>query len=412
MSGFRISAVRRILTLVLALLCAGWTLLAQPALPPILILISLDGWRWDYLDRANAPNLKALAARGVRAEGLIPAFPTLTFPNHYTIVTGWLPDRHGIVSNTMTDRSIAPQRFTMSSATAKDARWWGGEPIWTTAIRQGRKSASMFWPGSEAIHPTHWKPYDDAVPNVERVRQVLDWLALPEPNRPTFVTLYFSDVDSASHDAGPDSAEALAAASRLDDMVGRLVTGLGAGSLIERTTIAVVSDHGLAETSRDRLIFLDDYITRSEAEIVDAGAMLSLNPAASTTVDALYAKLAGKHPALSVYRKAQLPAWLRYGAHPRVPAIVGLVERGWLVTWRDSAAKAWAQRAVGGAHGYDPRYRDMHGLFVAAGPRVRRGYVGPSIQNVHLYEFMCEVLGLRAATNDGDRAQTANFIAR
>ena len=141
-------------------------------------------------------------------------------------MTGLYPDHHGIVSNSIYDRTIGPDRFGLNTATAKDPRWWGGEPIWTTAIRQGQKSASMFWPGSEAVHPTYWKPYDEAFPNAERVKQVLDWMALPDAERPSLITLYFSDVDSAAHRAGPESDDALAAAARLDDLVGRLVSGL------------------------------------------------------------------------------------------------------------------------------------------------------------------------------------------
>ena len=144
-------------------LWVGASLAAQGS--PILILVSFDGWRWDYTDRADVPNLKGLAARGVRAEGLIPSFPTMTFPNHYTIVTGLVPDHHGIVANGMFDRRIGPDKFTMSSATAKDPRWWGGEPIWTTAMEQGMKSGATFWPGSEAIKPTYWRPFDDRVSN-------------------------------------------------------------------------------------------------------------------------------------------------------------------------------------------------------------------------------------------------------
>ena len=401
-------------TLILVILIGAWiAAAAQSPARPLLILISLDGWRWDYLDKADAPNLRALAARGAWAEGLIPAFPTLTFPNHYTIVTGLTPDHHGIVSNTMVDRSIGPSRFTMSSETAKNARWWGGEPIWATAIKQGRKSASMFWPGSEAIQPTHWKPYDGDVPNTERVRQVLDWLRLPEPERPAFITLYFSDIDTASHETGPDSPETLAAAARLDDAIGSLLAGITRIGLADLATIIIVSDHGLAQTSGDRLILLDDYIDRKDVEAVDLGAGLSLNPAATTTVDAVYRKLANKHPALAVYKKEQVPAWLRYGSHPRVPAIVGLVETGWTVTWRETAAGWQAKgRRFGGAHGYDPRSRDMHGLFIAAGPRIRRGIVVPAFENIHLYVLMCDLLGLTPAPNDGDPAQTGTLLSR
>lgn len=402
-----------ILITVVTWFVAVWTPAARAQPQPILILISIDGWRWDYLDRADAPNLKALAARGVRSEALIPSFPTTTFPNHWTIVTGLVPDHHGIVSNTIHDRSIGPTRFTMSSETAKDARWWGGQPIWTTAIRQGRKSASMFWPGSEAIRPTYWKPYDTRVPNADRVRQVLDWLALPEADRPTFVTLYFSAVDSAAHSTGPDSAATLAAAQSIDAEIGRLIAGLTQAKLLDRTTLMAVSDHGLAETSTDRVIALNDYIERAEVEVVDSGAWIALNPGPGLTAEALVARLTGRHRALTVFPKAAAPAWLQYGSHPRVPAVIGLVEVGWMATWVDLAQRAAAQlRRTGGAHGYSTRAREMHGLFVAAGPRVRRGVVVPPIENVHLYSFMCELLGLRPAPNDGDPAATAGLLVR
>ncbi len=402
----------RLVALAIGLAAATAAAPAQPG--PILILVSLDGWRWDYLARADAPHLRSLAARGVRSEGLIPAFPTVTFPNHYTIVTGLRPDHHGIVSNTMIDRSIALVRFTMSSDTARDARWWGGEPIWTLAIRNGQKSASMFWPGSEAIHPTYWRPYDEAVSNADRVRQVLAWLALPDADRPSFITLYFSDVDTAAHDTGPDSADTFDAAARLDEMVGQLLAGITRAGLQDRTTVVVVSDHGLVRTHPDRVVLLDDYIARDDVDVLDVGAFVALNPGPATTIDALYDKLAGKHPTLSVYRKAALPAALGYGRHPRVPAIVGLVEPGWTATWRQSAARetaaGWASGR--GAHGYDPRHRDMHGLFVAAGPRVARGVVRPPLANVHLYAFLCALLGLTPGPHDGDAAATAALIVR
>ena len=233
---------------------------------PILVLISFDGWRWDYIDRANVPNLRALASRGVRAEGLIPSFPSMTFPSHYTIVTGLYPERHGIISNNIVDPGFG-ERFSMSADTANDPRWWGGEPLWVTAIRQRRRAASMFWPGSEApisgVHPTYWKPFDDAVPNAARVKQVLEWLALPPDEQPSFVTVYFSDVDTAGHDFGPESTEVLHAASRLDQALGDLVTGIQKLRLLDRTSVIVVSDHGMSQQSDSRIILLDDYLDLS-----------------------------------------------------------------------------------------------------------------------------------------------------
>ena len=397
---------------VLAAVVAIWVASLAAQASPILILISFDGWRWDYTDRANVPNLKALAARGVRSEGLIPSFPTVTFPNHYTIVTGLVPDHHGIIANGMFDATIGSQKFTMSSATARDPRWWSGEPIWTTAMKQGLKSAATFWPGSEAIKPTYWRTFDDRVSNEDRVKLALELLKLPEGERPSFNTLYFSEVDHAGHDAGPDSPEVLVAAQHLDRALGQLLDGVDALGLTARTTFVVVSDHGMAQTSKDRLIFLDDYVDPSDVEVVEWSPNVAINlrrPGSPAAVEALYRSLVNKHPALSVYKKENVPPSLGYGTHPRVPAIIGIAENGWTITTRAQALLR-RLRGFGGAHGYDPRHRDLHGLFVAAGPRVRRGYVAPRFQNIHIYEFMCGVLGLKPARNDGDPAQTAAFF--
>jgi predicted AlkP superfamily pyrophosphatase or phosphodiesterase len=400
----------------LALLALSAVLLLRaPVAPqPIVILVSIDGWRWDYIDRADVPNLKALAARGVRSQGLIPSFPSVTFPNHYTIVTGLVPDHHGIISNAMFDPTIGPEKFTMSSDTSRDPRWWGGEPIWMTAITQGQRSAAMFWPGSEAVKPTYWRPFDDNVPNADRVTQVLDWMKLPEADRPTFSTLYFSEVDHAGHTSGPDSPELLAAAAHVDQAMGVLFQGIDALGLRDRTTYVVVSDHGMAPTSDDRLIFLDDYLDPGTIDVVEWSPNVEINPGGSTPPDELYRKIVDKHPALAVYKREQLPTWLRYGTNPRIPAVVGLADLGWTVTTHAVAdRRQQAGRTFGGgAHGYDPRHREMHGLFIAAGARIRRGVVVPEFQNIHIYNFMCQLLHLTPAANDGDFSQVSNLFVQ
>ncbi len=383
---------------------------AAQAERPILILVSLDGWRWDYLDRAVTPRLNALAASGVRSEGLIPQFPSKTFPSHYTIVTGLYPEHHGIVANNMLDATIG-ERFSMAAPTSRDSRWWGGEPLWVTAERQGHIAASMFWPGSEVdiggVRPSHWRPFVDATPNRERVQQVLDWLQLPELQRPSFLTLYFSTVDTIGHTFGPNSTEVLEAAAGLDEEIGALVDGVNAlGGLSSRVHYVIVSDHGMSETANDRIVTLDDYINVDTVDIIGVSPVVGLWPR-TDTVDHVYAALKDKHPSLSVYRREEVPAALHYNSNPRIPPIVTIADDGWSVgTQRQVSQWRNGTRSVGGNHGYDPSAKSMQGLLIAVGPQFRRGLIIPPIENIHLYEMMAHVLGLRPAANDGDASAT------
>lgn len=403
---------RRLLIL-LVLAAAAAACARSRAGEPILVLVSFDGWRWDYGQRAATPNLDALAARGVRASALIPVFPTKTFPNHYTIVTGLYPEHHGIVSNTMDDPAIS-ERFTLTSDTVTDPRWWSGEPLWTTATRQGRRAASMFWPGSDVAiagqRPTHWFPYDGRVTNTRRVEQVLEWLALPAAEQPSFITLYFSDVDSAGHDRGPDADETIDAAERVDGFLGRLTAGIRDLGLLDQVTIVVVSDHGMSQLSEERVIFLDDYIDLDTVEIVEWSPAVGLVPRAGSPA-ALAAALQGRHPALRAWVREETPQSLHYRQHPRIPPVLGLADDGWTVTSRARFARERASGApMGGAHGFESSNTSMHGIFVAAGPRLRQGLQVPAFENVHLYELFCALLGLTPAPNDGDSAVTRSML--
>jgi predicted AlkP superfamily pyrophosphatase or phosphodiesterase len=387
---------------------------ARQASAPIVILISLDGWRWDYLDRAAAPNLKQLAASGVRAEGLIATFPSKTFPSHYTAVTGLTPEHHGIVSNTISDPAI-PQRFSMSSDAVGDPRWWGGEPIWVTAVRQGRRSATMFWPGSEApiggVRPTYWRPFDNTVGNADRVRQVIEWLARPESERPAIVTIYFNEADGAGHQFGPESQEVMKAAASLDAAVGQLVEGVAKLGLTGRTSFVVTSDHGMSQLSEERTIFIDDYLDVDSVDVVEWTPVFQARPG-KRTAEQIYAALAGRHPALAVYRRADVPAFFKYRDNERIPPVLALADDGWTITTRARRQRdRETGRRIGGEHGYDPRYRSMHGLFIASGPRLARGRIVPAFDNLHLYEFLCGLLELKPATNDGDPGVTRAFFA-
>jgi predicted AlkP superfamily pyrophosphatase or phosphodiesterase len=399
------------LVLALALVCAAPAVQHAADDPPILVLISFDGWRWDYIDRQPAPNLKALAARGVRARAMIPSFPVLTFPNHYTLVTGLYPEHHGIVGNTMRD-ALMPERFTQSSATAKDGRWWGGEPLWATAIRQGRRAATMFWPGSEAaiggVRPTYWKPYDKQFEARARVAQVLSWLALPPAERPSFVSLYFEEVDTAGHDFGPDSPELATAARHLDDALGELVAGVHRLGLDDRTTIVAVSDHGIMPVSYARVVYLDAFIDLSTVDVIESGSSLQLNPR-DGDVESLYRRLQGRHPKLAIYRRKDVPPRLHLSDNARIPAIIGVPADGWTVT---SGQRLVEEELHVAAHGYEPTTPDMGALFVAAGPSLRRNVIVAPFENVHVYDLLCRILGLAPAANDGSAGITRRFLLR
>jgi len=405
------------LLLALALVAGG----ATRAAAPILILISFDGFRWDYINRGETPNLEALASHGVRAQGLIPSFPSFTFPNHYTIATGLYPEHHGIVANTMDDPRW-PERFSMTSPTSREQRWWGGQPIWVTARLQGLRSAGIFWPGSDVavngIPPNAALSFDDKMPNADIVNHVLELLARPESERPSVVAAYFAEVDHAGHDSGPDSPEMPEALRHVDGALGLLEAGLRDRHLADRTTIVVVSDHGMAPLSDQRVIFLDDYVDLSTVEVVEWGEMVQLRPkvaqtfgSAGATVDDVYRAIKGKHPSMTVYRREEMPERFHYRDNPRIQPVLALAAEGWEITsharWRSDLDR---HRKRGGAHGYDPRLPSMHGLFVASGPRVKRGVVAKEFENVHIYDFLCDVLGLTPAKNDGDPGVTRSFL--
>ena len=376
-----------------------------PAQPPATVLISFDGFRADYLERPGAIRLRALAARGARLERLLPSFPSKTFPNHHTIATGLYPEHHGLVANTMRDPAIA-ERFTIGDTlVARDPRWWGGEPIWATAERQGVRSASLFWPGGDyeiaGRRPTYYRPYDGRVPDTARVLQVLDWLALPADRAPRFVALYFSTTDDAGHAHGPASPQVDSAIAHVDALLGRLEDGLTARGLRERVNLVIVSDHGMTAIDSTRLIHLDDYLDLSTVEVVDWMPVTALTPRPGDEA-AVYARLHGAHPHLTVFRKEAVPDRFHYRAHPRITPLVLLADEGWTITSRERARRLPPPR--GGTHGYDPALPSMGALFVAAGPGIRPGVrLGP-LPNVEVYALLAHLLGIAPAPHDGTGA--------
>ncbi len=374
-----------------------------------LILISIDGFRNDYLERGLTPTLTALAGDGVRAEYMRPSYPSITFPNHYTLVTGLRPDHHGVIANFMTDPSIPGVRFSMfDPATVGDERWWDdGTPLWTRVREQGGRAAAMFWVGSEApIHgarPEFWRPFDIQVSSEDRVRQVLDWLALPAAERPHFITLYFDQVDSMGHEHGPDSPELDQALGEVDTAIGHLLQGIDTLGLGQRVNLVVVSDHGMTATGPEKEFFLDDLVDVSHLDFGWTGAYASFDalPGGETAAR----QLMGRHPHMECMTREQIPARFEYGRHRRVPAYICIGEPGWQITTREAVQRK--KHRLLGEHGYDNQLADMRSPFIAHGPAFRQGLVIPPIDNVDVYPLLARVLGIAPGANDGDAAHTA-----
>ncbi len=375
------------------------TPLGAAAEKPLVLLISIDGFKPSYLSKSSAPNLFELANRGMMAQGLISAFPSVTFPNHVTIVTGQTPDHHGIVNNTMTDPGTT-QRFSLGSREAVENPFWWQEsrPIWIAARKQGKVASTLFWPGSETtidgLRPNDWLRYDHDMSHETRIKTLVGWLSRPPAERPDFATLYFADVDSAGHSAGPDSQAVQDSVKKVDDSIGELSRELKRLGLLERTTWIIVSDHGMASSPVEKVVSAQGLLANFPAarwEWLGALAGVRLNGASSEGVMQALSTL----PHASCWPKADLPKRYRFGTHRRIPEIVCLAEVGYSLT--DNPAR----KGPLGQHGYDPEDLSMHGLLIVAGNRIQSGTLG-LVNNLEIYGLMCRLLGITPERHDGE----------
>jgi len=373
-------------------------------------LISIDGFRSDYLDKYQPPNLNSLAQNGVRAKWMTPSFPSKTFPNHYTIVTGLYPQDNGIVENNVFDKTFNASLTMSNREEVNNGRWWLGEPIWVTAEKQGQKTAPYFWPGSEAeiggVRPTYWKPYDGKVPNDARVDTILGWLDLPASERPTFLTLYFSDVDSAGHDFSPDSPGTRDAVLKVDAVIGRLIDGLKKRGIWTDVNLIIVSDHGMATENPKDTIVLDELFDPGLAEKVFwTPEIVSIFPNPGKE-DLIYKTLSEKLPAhAKIYRKAEMPPRFHYSNSPRIAPLLVLPDEGWTLITKarlDEQKIRGRFEGLKGGHGYDNELPSMRAIFIAEGPAFRQGVVIEPFENVDVYNLLAKILGLKPAPNEGN----------
>lgn len=386
------------------------------------IMIGIDGLRADAIDRVEAPALRTLAARGVRSKGMIPAMPSKTFVNFYSLATGLHPKNHGFTSNYPYDRKLGRQ-FNRATD-AQDPAWWGGEPIWVTAEKQGVKAATYFWVGSEVpidgVRPSYWKPFQQDKDYGERVEEVLRWLALPKKERPRLVTLYFSAVDTAAHNFGVGSKEERDAITQVDGHVGDLIAGLKKQGLYDSTNIVVVSDHGMANLSDDRIINLDKLVDLSPFIVPDWNKNYGpsfapfLNLYGDTDdIAAAQQKLTNAHPHMRILKRGEFPENYHFDHPDRAPDLMLLADTGWLLYASEDGAAPIPVANVPwstATHGFDNQHVDMHATFIAAGPNFKNAGTVNSFDNIEVYGILACTLGIKPAATDGNIDTVAGFL--
>jgi predicted AlkP superfamily pyrophosphatase or phosphodiesterase len=369
---------------------------------PKLVLVSIDGLRADALDRGITPNLSRIVHEGVRAKWMTPSYPSLTFPNHYTIVTGLRPNHHGIIHNSMQEESLGRFQLNLRDAVT-DPRWWGGEPIWVSAEKAGVHSATWSWPGSEAaiqgVRPSQWRMYDESVALSDRVDTVLDWVGQTDVDAPRLVTLYMEQVDKAGHHFGPDSPDYTAAIAKTDVAIGRLLDGLQARGLADSTNVIVVSDHGMATVPDGHAIAVEDMVDPALASNVSTGQSIGFAPLPGKQ-HAAEKVLLGAHANYDCWTRQTLPARWEYGSNPRIPPIVCQMHEGWNAFTRERLSRQ--EPGDRGSHGYDNALPSMRAVFIARGPSFKQGATLPGFDNVDVYPLLTRLLGVPAAPNDGN----------
>ena len=363
---------------------------------PYVILISMDGFRWDYIYRGITPNLNKLADEGVHALSLRPSFPSKTFPNHYSIITGMYPENHGIIFNSFTNTFTGETYRIGDTISTRQSKWYKGEAFWETANRHNIKTASFFWVGSEQDvdykRPTYFYHYNQNISFEERVNGVIKWLQLPENERPQFITLYFEEPDSKGHSFGPNSPETNKAIALVDSMLGLLINKLKNIGMEDKVNIIVVSDHGMTEISDKRIINIEEILKDYKCKFYGMGTSIMID-AEPDKLNEIYQTLKKNEKNYRVYMKDEIPEYFHFSKNPFILPIIVIAETGWtLVT--NEYFKRTRSYSIHGEHGFDNHHLDMHGIFIAKGPAFRSGYKTGTLWNVDVYPLLCKIFNI------------------
>ncbi|KAF2835548.1 Phosphodiest-domain-containing protein, partial [Patellaria atrata CBS 101060] len=388
------------------------------------ILISLDGFRADFLNRGLTPTLNGFIQEGISPKYMLPSFPSVTFPNHYTIVTGLYPESHGIVGNTFWDPKFN-EEFYYTNPSGMQPKWWGGEPLWVTAEKQGIRTAIHMWPGSEAhilnVTPTYLDKYNGSEMLSAKVDRIMELLDRPGPDnllpgegppRPQLLAAYVPNVDSDGHTYGPNSTEIRQTIRNVDTMLNDILLGLKDRNLTDIVNVVVVSDHGMATTDVSRLIQFEDLINPDEIEHIDGWPLYGLRPKNISNLLPIYQKLRARikaNPNIDVYlRDENMPPHYHFSNNERIAPLWIIPKTGWaVVTKKEFNVEEGLRNGdvyhPRGLHGYDFENPLMRAIFVARGPAFPHtpGSRMDNFQNIELYNIICDSLGIEPRPNNG-----------
>ncbi|XP_061669063.1 ectonucleotide pyrophosphatase/phosphodiesterase family member 5 [Syngnathoides biaculeatus] len=374
---------------------------------PKLLLVSFDGFRWDYVHRVPTPNFHILMAEGVMVERVESAYITKTLPNHYSLVTGLHAESHGIVANEMFD-PVLDRSFSMEADSMYESQWWEqAEPLWVTIQKSGKRSGAAMWPGSDVkIHgmfPTRYLPHNASVPFETRVEHMVQWLSAPDKEAVDFGVLYWEEPDESGHDFGPESSQMDGVIADVDEKLGFLRNELKEAGLYGKVNLVVTSDHGMTQLFADKIIELDEYVSRDLYTWVDKSPVVGILPKKGK-LDEVYDKLADANPYMAVYRKDAIPERLHYRHNARITPILVEAREGWTIVQNRSTP------LMRGNHGYDNTLRSMQPVFLARGPAFRQNYVKPTMRSVDLYPLMCHILAVPPLPNNGSLANVRDLL--
>ena len=370
------------------------------------VIISLDGCRWDYPEMYDTPFLDGLAKEGVKAV-MQPSFPSVTYPNHYTLATGLVPDHHGIIANRFLDKESGLEFSLGNKDTKQDPRFWGGEPIWLTAKKQGKRVGVVYWPGSDVAiqgsYPDIYFNYEQKplLTYVERIAEIERMLKMPEGKRPQLIMAYFDEPDHSGHTFGPESKQTRKQVETLDCLLGQLWNDIRQMPDGKKVNLIITADHGMGRNSNERIVNLAKYLDKSWYKTIANGFPTMIYPNKGCADKIL--KALAKVPHIRAWHKYKMPAYFNYGTNKNIADIVVVSDIGWVFSDQD--------KVLAGNHGFDPNYSDMHVIFRAAGPDFKQGYAKPLVfKNVDVYPLLSHLLGITPANNDGSFDDIADLL--